>query len=294
LSSRHRLVFVLLLAAGVSLHAGDFRIEDFHYVDWSVPHQIEQARIQYVYDGDTIQDRYQRRIRLLGVNTPELANPQQDKFENEPGAIESTRFTERLVRGKTVYLVIDPENGTDRYGRTLAVVFAPDDVGGWICVNWELVREGFAETMLLDDNRLCRADEWTRLEKISRRRRVDDFLALAQIYEKEGRRHSAVETYQQGIRRFPRERPLYENLGRLYSGMDLPGFTVDICLAYLERDPGDAVMRYRLAKAYEEMTEAAGIAARGDYRRKAREEWSRLVGTEFEKEARAALDRLKG
>lgn len=272
--------------------AADFQPKDYGFMDWTVPHRLEQAYIQYVYDGDTIQDRYQRRIRLLGVNTPEVANPAQDKFQNEPGGIEATRFTERLVRNRRVYLLMDQKTDKDRYGRTLATVFVQDDLGRWVCLNWELVREGLAQVMIFPDNRLCRAAEWRRLEEISRRRRVEDFLALAQLYESEGRDLNAVETYQQGIRRFPDARELYENLGRLYSVLSLPGFTVDICLAYLEREPNNAAVRHRLAKAYEEMTAAAGFVHRSGYRRKAREEWTRLLGTEYETEARKALERL--
>lgn len=267
-----------------------FSPDGFPFLDWSVPHRIEEAVIRYVYDGDTLQDSDQRAIRLLGVNTPEVAHPEHDKYENEPGGIEAMRYTGSLVKDKRVTLVMDEENHADRYGRSLALVFTRNELGEWVCVNWELVREGYGAALVMQDNRLCLEPEWYRINAVSKRRRAEDFQIIAKSFEKEGRPQNAVEAYQKGIRRFPDARVLYEELGALYSAMNLPGFTVDILLAYLERYPDDAGTRSRLARAYEHMAQAP--LSMVDYKEKARQEWQKLVGTKHDGEARSRLAKL--
>jgi len=287
-------VFAVGLFLAVAAGAGEsLPTQSYRFLDWTVPHRVEEAYIQYVYDGDTVQDRYQRRIRLLGVDAPEVAHPEHDKFTNEPGGIEALHFTENKVRGKKAYLAIDDENAVDKYGRTLAVVFVKDDLGEWSCLNWDLVREGMAEVMILPGNRFCVEAEWHKLSAVASRRRAEDFRELAQSFKDEGRSESAVETYQRGIRLFPDARALYEDLAGLYLGMNLPGFSVDIYLAYLERHPGDVLIRYRLARAYELMAAVQSLPL-VDYRKKSTEEWGRLLGTEYDAEARQTLLRLEG
>lgn len=285
----------LALTAALFVRAQDPELQPrfYRFLDWTVPHTVEEAFVQYVYDGDTLQDRYQRRVRLLGVNAPEVAHPEHDKFENEPGGIEAMNYTEKTVRGKKVFLVVDRDNTQDRFGRTLAVVFVQNDLGRWMCLNWELVRQGLGETLILPDNRLCLESEWYRMGVTARRRRAEDFDRLAQAYAQEGRPESAVEAYQEGIRLFPDARDLYENLGNLYLDMRLPGFSVDIYLAYLERHPDDEAVRYRLARAYETMAAEAGALALVNYRKKAAGEWRLLADTKYDAEAREALARLR-
>ncbi len=263
------------------------------YLDWNIPHRTEEAVIQYIYDGDTIQDRFQRRIRLLGVNTPEVAHPEKGQFQNQPGAIEATRFTERLVRGKQVYLIVDPDAALDPYGRTLALVFVRNDVGKWICVNWELVRNGLGEMLVLPDNKLCLEPEWYKLSKIVKKKKVEDFQAMARMYLSEGLEENAVQMYQEGIRQFPEARVLYEDLGQLYLKLNLPGFTVDAYLAYVEKHPRDFSMRYQLARTYERMADAAGMLSLVDYKKKAQEEWKKLLGTEYDQLAKDRLGLMR-
>lgn len=81
-------------------------------------------------DGDTIQVLRQRRpmrVRLHGIDCPEKAQPFGDK---------ARQFTANLVFGKTVKIY---PTDTDRYGRTVAWVFANTK-----CVNRELVAAGLA------------------------------------------------------------------------------------------------------------------------------------------------------
>ena len=90
------------------------------------------ARVIRVIDGDTVELADGRRVRYIGIDTPELRPP-------EPLAREATEYNRRLVEGRMVRLERDVSD-TDRYGRLLRYVW----VDG-ILVNAELVREGYAE-----------------------------------------------------------------------------------------------------------------------------------------------------
>lgn len=95
-----------------------------------------------VVDGDTILLDGEERVRLIGVDTPELHRP------NTPVqyyAREAKAFTRRLVEHRKVRLEFDrahPSDGyprRDKYGRTLAFVYLADGT----FVNLEIVRRGY-------------------------------------------------------------------------------------------------------------------------------------------------------
>lgn len=118
------------------------------YIDWSVPHKKGTALITYNYDGDTITTSQNTKIRLLGVNTPEL-KPYQE------GSKEAKQFTEQLVKGKDVDVVVMDKYSHDKYGRTLALVFVDDK-----CLNWELLKNNLAEPMVFPQATILKRDMW--------------------------------------------------------------------------------------------------------------------------------------
>ncbi|WP_175453094.1 thermonuclease family protein [Microbulbifer yueqingensis] len=77
---------------------------------------VALARVQ---DGDTLQLADGRRVRLIGVNTPELA---RDGQQAQPLAAEARQFTERFLADGDLELVYDRDR-RDRYGRILAHVY---------------------------------------------------------------------------------------------------------------------------------------------------------------------------
>ena len=95
------------------------------------PHPTDsaRARVERVIDGDTVELDDGRRVRYLGINTPEHHQPFYD---------EASKANRDLVEGKTVWLALDTQP-TDRYGRILAYVWVADTF-----VNAELVRLGYA------------------------------------------------------------------------------------------------------------------------------------------------------
>lgn len=111
-----------------------------------IPGGATAATVDYVHDGDTIFLDDGRKVRLLGINTPEIG-------ENaECWGGEATRATRALLpEGAEVWVLADVEP-LDQYGRSLLWVFLPDGTN----VNLELVTDGDAEVEQYAPNWLYR------------------------------------------------------------------------------------------------------------------------------------------
>ncbi len=129
------LPFVLVLFLGFSLIACDLSLitvtppDDETGSPVPTPAEGVEVRIARAIDGDTVELDDGRRVRYIGVNTPERDQPFYEA---------ATDANRRLVEGQAAWLVLDVQP-TDRYGRTLAYVWLGDTF-----VNWELVRQGYA------------------------------------------------------------------------------------------------------------------------------------------------------
>lgn len=101
-----------------------------------------------VTDGDTIRvaiDGESIRVRLIGIDTPEISNPQKGVQCFGP---EASRRAHELMDGTQVWLEYDPSQSRhDRYGRSLAYVWQGDAV----LVNEKMVSEGFAHEYTYDN-----------------------------------------------------------------------------------------------------------------------------------------------
>ncbi len=100
-----------------------------------------EAKVYRVFDGDTISLKGGERVRLLGIDTPEIG---------EPFSAEAKRFTRDLVQYQTVRLEFDVRE-RDTYSRLLAFVYVETD-DGWVLVNTELVRVGLARLLFIPPN----------------------------------------------------------------------------------------------------------------------------------------------
>lgn len=96
-------------------------------------------KVKWVDDGDTIIVEDDRRIRYIGINTPEIAHNGKPA---EPFGYEAMEFNRKLVQHQKVRLEYDREI-YDQYGRVLGYVFLPNGV----LVNNVLVLEGLAYCM---------------------------------------------------------------------------------------------------------------------------------------------------
>jgi len=101
----------------------------------TLPDEYEEATVVQVVDGDTIQLNTNKKVRYIGIDTPETKDPNSPV---ECYGKEASEVNARLVLGKTVKLEKDVSE-TDRYGRQLRYVWIDD-----IFVNEYLVREGYA------------------------------------------------------------------------------------------------------------------------------------------------------
>ncbi len=105
--------------------------------------------VQRVIDGDTVELSDGRKVRYIGVDTPEVRQRNRQGGwvkKPEPYAEEATAFNRRLVEGKAVRLEQDVQSH-DRYGRLLTYVYV-----GELFVNAELVRQGYAVPLTIPPN----------------------------------------------------------------------------------------------------------------------------------------------
>ena len=96
----------------------------------------ERAVVAKVIDGDTIELADGRKLRYIGIDTPETVDPRRAVGCFGPQASAKNR---ELVLGKEVILEKDVSD-TDRYGRLLRYVYLDG-----VMVNDLLVRFGFAQ-----------------------------------------------------------------------------------------------------------------------------------------------------
>jgi len=87
-----------------------------------------QMVVTEVHDGDTFTLKSNERVRLLGVDAPELSNC---------GATESASLLKSLVLGKTVKIT---DEKRDNYGRRMGLVWK-----GSILVNEKMLKAGWAK-----------------------------------------------------------------------------------------------------------------------------------------------------
>lgn len=97
-----------------------------------------------IFDGDTFRTTRGERIRLLGINTPEVMHDSQPA---QPWSQEAKQRLQALIAHRNVELRGDTEK-RDRYGRTLAQVYLRD--GTW--VNRQLIAEGLAQVYTFAPN----------------------------------------------------------------------------------------------------------------------------------------------
>ena len=113
-----------------------------------------------VYDGDTVVLSDDRKVRLLGINTPEVRH--RDKMA-DAGGDEAKQWLKNKLENTKVRLVTDAEK-TDKYGRILAHLFTEKKEH----INLELVKVGLAEVSIYPPN-LLYADELLKAQDLAER-----------------------------------------------------------------------------------------------------------------------------
>lgn len=81
----------------------------------------ETASVAYIYDGDTIKLSDGRKIRLIGINTPERG---RDGKKDEPFALAATKQLQQIIKAsKNQVKIVYGKDKHDRYKRLLAHIF---------------------------------------------------------------------------------------------------------------------------------------------------------------------------
>ena len=112
---------------------------------------VEKAIVKWVYDGDTLlvtdaNGDNKRKIRIIGIDTPEVKHHQQKAQLYGAKAREELRVLLKDVNYR-VFLEFDKEKH-DRYKRLLAHVYLAN---GKSISEW-LLQEGFAKTLIIPPN----------------------------------------------------------------------------------------------------------------------------------------------
>ena len=123
-----------------------------HYADQHYPQatqlklveELNFYRVNKVYDGDTVLLSDGRKIRLLGINTPEITHPRQLP---QRGGEEARQWLTRKLLNTRIRLEYDVET-LDKYKRHLAHIFTEQGMH----INVELVRLGYASTSIYPPN----------------------------------------------------------------------------------------------------------------------------------------------
>jgi micrococcal nuclease len=131
------------------------------YKERSSMHKFE-AVVQRVIDGDTVVTDGGEKIRLLGVDTPELHHPD---FPEQPFAREAMQYTKERVDGKKCVFEYTNLDHYDKYGRTLAFIYADGSL-----VNSELVKKGLGYASI--NKHLSRTREFMVVESIAKKFRL--------------------------------------------------------------------------------------------------------------------------
>ncbi len=135
-------------------------------------HDYNDIAVQRAVDGDTLVLENGDRVRLIGIDTPEVhesdklyrdaRKSRQDVRTIKAMGMRAHEFTRKLVEGKRVRLEFDVEK-RDRYERLLAYVYLPDGT----FVNAEIIKQGYASLLTMPPN-VKYADLFARLYKEAR------------------------------------------------------------------------------------------------------------------------------
>lgn len=115
-----------------------------------LPYEKEYGMVTSVSDGDTIVVDDTMTIRLLGIDTPELAHADLNIREECFGKDAKARL-EQLILNKYVYMGRDVKD-KDKYNRSLRYIFLPEKrrSSQYLFVNAYMVGEGFGRAFILE------------------------------------------------------------------------------------------------------------------------------------------------
>ena len=152
-----RPVYAVSLLVTVIICAAIKFAPSYHHTAKHIYNDGERYRVMRVIDGDTVKLSNRERVRLIGIDTPEVYESEKlyrdaSRSHKDIRAIQemgrrASRFVKELIDGKTVRLEFDAQR-RDRYGRLLAYLYLEDGT----FVNARIVEEGYAKTYTIPPN----------------------------------------------------------------------------------------------------------------------------------------------
>jgi endonuclease YncB( thermonuclease family) len=135
----------LCFCPGVGLAADDALEKYALETSCSTNKYNDTVTVKHVIDGDTIILTDERRVRLIGINTPETG---REGRPDQIGADQAQDYLSRLLHTNAeIKLVYDKEH-TDKYGRTLAHLFLKDGIN----IQAILLKRGLATPLAIPPN----------------------------------------------------------------------------------------------------------------------------------------------
>ncbi len=165
-----KIILLIIAAVAIYFTGGDISFLDNYFNDGNVNQtsttttttnvnasDIVKGIVVRVVDGDTAVVRVNgedRRVRFLGVDTPETVHPTKGV---QPHGKEASNFTKESLTARDVWLEYD-KNPTDRYNRHLAYVWLskPEKINSETIrrdmFNAKLLAQGYAKVMIIKPN----------------------------------------------------------------------------------------------------------------------------------------------
>ncbi|MCX5711715.1 MAG: thermonuclease family protein [Candidatus Omnitrophica bacterium] len=159
--NKKRFIAVLAIAAAVFLAQNKTSQSLKIDVPFGKPYDYDHILITKVIDGDTLRLENGERVRLIGIDTPEV-HPNNKLYRDvkrtgqdadsimEMGKA-ALEFTKKLAEGKNVSLEFDVQK-RDRYERLLAYVYvlgSDKKKNTAIFLNAEIIKAGYAGLMTI-------------------------------------------------------------------------------------------------------------------------------------------------
>jgi micrococcal nuclease len=156
------IIFILLFNITCFAIEGEFDIDysskkGKFFIPFGKNYNYADILVTRVIDGDTLQLESGERLRLIGIDTPEMhesnklyADSRRTKKDINTIKLlgrKAYEFTRNLVEGKRVSLEFDVEK-YDRYNRLLAYVYLKDGT----FLNAKIIEEGFAQPLTIPPN----------------------------------------------------------------------------------------------------------------------------------------------
>ena len=155
-------VLVITFPCVLHVYAGDSAKGYYSQVGkFSIPfgrkYDYNSVLVKRVIDGDTLLLETGERVRLIGIDTPEMHDSdklyrdsrrmKQDVHLIKQLGYRAYEFTRRLAQGQLVRLEFDTEKH-DKYNRLLAYVYLKDGS----MLNARIIEEGYASLMTIPPN----------------------------------------------------------------------------------------------------------------------------------------------